>query len=182
MEIVGWIRELDKAACGGIVVEGDRTCISHGRPYSFQGAKLACKKNCVIAEGFIRSTLTNGRSQVIHGMKTSGGCPLISTLNDCDGVGNEIGEATPLSFAQDHNGGWIGDTFAEQTGKRFLVKNSETGEPLAKRKFIALVGGVKQEGTTDKNGYAHVDAKDGDSIELHLVFEAPTGPLMYGGV
>jgi hypothetical protein len=55
MEIVGWIRELDKAACDGIVVEGDPTCISYGRPNSFQGAKLACKKNCVIADGFLRS-------------------------------------------------------------------------------------------------------------------------------
>ena len=93
MDIVGWIREGDKAACGGTVVEGDQTCKSYGRAYAFQGARMACRKNCVIAEGFGRSTLTNGRSRAIHGMVTSGGCPVYSTLNDIDGVGNESGES-----------------------------------------------------------------------------------------
>ncbi len=91
MKIIGWIRYGDMAACGGTVVEGDQTCISYGRAYTFQGARMACRKNCVIADGFMRSTLTNGRSQVIHGMVTSGGCPVYSTLNDIDGVGNESG-------------------------------------------------------------------------------------------
>lgn len=177
MKIIGWIRQGDKAACGGAVAEGLSTCTSRGVPYSFQGARMACSKNCLIAEGFSRSTLANGRSRAIHGMMTSGGCPLYSTLNDIDGVDNEGGEALPLSFSQDHNGAWVGDTFAEQIGKRFLIKNSETGEPLTNRKFIAIVGGTKKEGTTDKNGYAHVDAEVGDSIELHMIFEAPTGPL-----
>ena len=151
MNIIGWIREGDKSACGGTVVEGLKTCTGRGVPYSFQGARVACRNNCVIAEGFARSTLANGRSRVIHGMKTS-------------------------------SGEWVGDTFAEQTGKRFLVKNSETDAPLANRKFIAVVVGVKQEGTTDNNGYAHIDAKDGDPIELHLIYEAPAGPLTYGGI
>jgi uncharacterized Zn-binding protein involved in type VI secretion len=182
MEIIGWIREGDRAACGGLVVEGDQSCISHGRPYSFQGAHLACKKKCSIAEGFVRCTLTNGRSAVIHGMKTSGGCPLLSTLNDIDGVSNEAGTTVPLSFVQDNSDDWVGDTFEEQTGKRFLFADSETGEPLANRKFVARVGDRKQEGTTDKNGYADIDAEDGEVIELHLVFEAPTGPLTFGGV
>lgn len=92
MDIVGWIRQLDHAACGGTVVEGDQFTISDGRAYAFQGARLACKKNCVIAQGYAFSTLTNGCNQVMHGMRTSGGCPLYSTLNDVDGVGNESGE------------------------------------------------------------------------------------------
>jgi hypothetical protein len=142
---------------------------------------MACKNNCKIIEGFARRTW-NGQQFVIHGMKTSAGCPLISTLNDTDGVSNAGGEAIPLSFIQDQNGEWVGDTFAEQTGKRFLVKHRETGEPLPNRKFVAIVGGVKKEGTTDRNGYAHVDAKDGDSIELHLIFDAPTGSLKHGDV
>jgi uncharacterized Zn-binding protein involved in type VI secretion len=179
MEIIGWIRELDTASCGGVVSEGDQCFRSMGRPYAFQGARMACTAHCVIAEGYTQSTLTNRRSRVIHGMKTSGGCPLISSLNDRDGVRNGSGQAIPLSFALDENAAWIGDTFAEQVGKRFLVRNSDTGELLVNRPFIALVSGVKQEGMTDKNGYAHVDAKEGDAIELHLVYQAPTGPLTY---
>jgi uncharacterized Zn-binding protein involved in type VI secretion len=84
MRIIGWIREGDKAACGGTVVEGLATCTGRGVPYGYQGPRMACRKRCVIAEGFARATLVNGRGRVIHGMKTSGGCPLISTLNDLD--------------------------------------------------------------------------------------------------
>lgn len=108
MRIIGWIREGDRAACGGQVVEGDQLCRSRGRPYSFQGAKLACAKKCTIAEGFMRRTLTNRRYAVIHGMKTSGGCPLISTLNDMDGVGNETGSPVPTTFFQNSDGAWVG--------------------------------------------------------------------------
>lgn len=65
-------------------------------------------KKCSIAEGFMRRTLTNGRHAVIHGMKTSGGCPLLSTLNDLDGVGNESGELVPPSFFLNADGRWTG--------------------------------------------------------------------------
>lgn len=106
MRIIGWIREGDKAACGGHVVWGDQLCKSHGKPYAFEGARLVCAKNCVIAEGFMRRTLTNRRHAVIHGMKTSGGCPLISTLNDIDGVGNGTGADIPAGFFQNADGEW----------------------------------------------------------------------------
>jgi uncharacterized Zn-binding protein involved in type VI secretion len=108
MEIIGWVRQGDKAACGAMVCEGDPTVISMGLPYTFQGAKLACKKNCVIAEGYLYSILTNGKPQVLHGMMTSGSCPLISTLNDFDGVGNESGEAVATAFFLNADGFWTG--------------------------------------------------------------------------
>jgi len=111
MKIIGWIREGDKAACGGAVVEGDHTCTSDGRAYSFQGARMACRKNCVIAEGWMTSTLTNGRAQVLHAMKTTGGCPLESTLNDRDGWSNEGGEV-PVKFFKNAAGQWTGITAA----------------------------------------------------------------------
>lgn len=106
MKIIGWIRYGDKTACGGTVVEGLPNCTSHGRAISFQGARIACRKGCVIVEGFPRATLPNGRPRVIHGMVTSGGCPCYSTLNDIDGVGNESGEACRklLSSAKMANG------------------------------------------------------------------------------
>jgi uncharacterized Zn-binding protein involved in type VI secretion len=106
MEIIGWIRQDDKAACGGVVVEGDPLFIGDGLPYTFEGARLSCKKNCVIAEGYAFSTLPNGRNQVIHGMKTSSGCPLLSTLNDLFGVGNESGAAVPTAYFHNAAGQW----------------------------------------------------------------------------
>lgn len=32
MKIIGWIRQSDKAACGGTVAEGLTTFTSHGKP------------------------------------------------------------------------------------------------------------------------------------------------------
>jgi uncharacterized Zn-binding protein involved in type VI secretion len=108
MKIIGWIRLGDKAACGGTVIEASMVEISHGRGYSFQGARMACNKNCLIAEGFLRSTLSNGRCQVTHGQITSGGCPLQSTLNDIDGVGNESGEGIGEKHFLNADGAWAG--------------------------------------------------------------------------
>lgn len=163
MNIIGWIREGDKAACGGTVVEGDLTCTSHGRAYSFQGAHMACRKNCVIAEGFIRSTLTNGRSQVIHGMVTSGGCPLQSTLNDIDGVGNESGEHVPASFVE-HQGEWVEKKFDEQ----FFFKD-ENGTILAGIPYTVKLDDELIHGTTDDDGKTERYVTDGaKQIEFHI--------------
>jgi uncharacterized Zn-binding protein involved in type VI secretion len=108
MEIIGWIRLGDKAACGGTVIEGSAFEISHGRGYSYQGARMACPKNCVIVDGLLRATLSNGRCQVTHGQVTSGGCPLQSTLNDIDGVGIEAGEAIADKHFLNADGEWAG--------------------------------------------------------------------------
>jgi len=86
MKIAGYIRITDKTSCGGTVAEGDESCTSHGRAYAFQGARISCRKHCVISDGLTRASLPNGRPRVVHGMKTSGGCTCESSLNDIDGV------------------------------------------------------------------------------------------------
>lgn len=175
MEIVGWIRVGDKAACGGTVVEGDETCISYGRAYAFQGAHLACQKGCVIADGFIRAVLTNGRSQVIHGMMTSGGCPLQSTLNDIDGVGVDEAEETPIRFVKDDDGGWVGK-MNEGYDQHFILTDEETGEPLANRQYRMTCNGKVTEGTTDANGKtAKVSSDDSAEVTIEVMPEGYTG-------
>ena len=89
MTDAGFVRVGDKTGCGGTVLEGDDTCISHGRAYAFQGARVSCRKRCVIAEGDMRHILANGRPRVVHGMKTSGGCICESTLTGIDGAGHD---------------------------------------------------------------------------------------------
>ena len=106
MKIIGWIRLGDVAACGGKVAEGLNTCTGRGIAYSFEGARMACRNNCVIAEGFSRSKLPNGRSRVIHNMKSSGGCPVYSTLNDIDGVANQSGEVIAEKHFLNADGQW----------------------------------------------------------------------------
>lgn len=86
MEIRGWLRATDAADCGGTVAEGSSCEFSGGIGYTFQGARMACPKSCVIVEGYPRSLLANGKAQVLDGQITSGGCRLISTLNGVDGV------------------------------------------------------------------------------------------------
>jgi uncharacterized Zn-binding protein involved in type VI secretion len=174
MKIIGWIRQGDKAACGGKVVEGMAHCTGRGVPYTFQGAQIACKKNCKIIEGFARRTW-NGRQFVIHGMKTSGGCPLISTLNDTDGVGNDAGEAIPSSFFQDHIGQWIGNTAGVSSSIRqaydeqFLLLGGD-GRPLAGAYYTAkLASGELVHGETDDEGKTRRFYTTGaHNIEIHL--------------
>ncbi|MES2163901.1 MAG: PAAR domain-containing protein [Pseudomonadota bacterium] len=158
MNIIGWIREGDMAACGGKVAEGLDTCTSRGVPYTFQGARMACRNNCLIAEGFSRATLANGRSRVIHGMKSSGGCPIYSTLNEIDGVGNESGEAIPLGFIQCHDGQWAGNTagvsssFRQEYDEQFLLLDGDS-RPLARTYYTAkLAAGEFLHGETDEEG------------------------------
>jgi uncharacterized Zn-binding protein involved in type VI secretion len=84
--IRGFIRISDRASCGGTVAEGSSCEFSDGIGYSFQGARMSCSQNCVIAEGDPSSILSNGKAQVLDGQRTSGGCGLISTLTGVDGV------------------------------------------------------------------------------------------------
>lgn len=174
MEIIGWIRQNDKAACGGTVAEGDSFCLSHGRPYSFRGARMACQKKCVIAEGFTRSSL-NGRNQVIHGMKTSGGCPLLSTLNDLDGVGNESGKEIPIRFVQDNEGAWVGKT-NEGYDQHFVLTDEQTGKVLPNRYYRMSFNGKVIEGKSDVNGMtAKVTSDEPTEVSIEIMPEGYTG-------
>ncbi len=175
MSIIGWIREGDKAACGGTVAEGLNTCTGLGVPYTFQGARMACRNNCVIVEGYSRATLANGCSRVIHGMRTSGGCPVYSTLNDLDGVGNESGDAIPLGFIQDHNGQWIGNAAGVSSSVRqaydeqFLLLGGD-GRALAGTYYTAkLTSGELVHGETDDEGKTLRFYTTGvHQVEIHL--------------
>ena len=84
--IRGWVRMADRADCGYAVAEGSAFDTSGGIGYTFRGARMACSRNCKIADGDPSSTLSNGAAQVLDGHSTSGGCRLISTLNGVDGV------------------------------------------------------------------------------------------------
>lgn len=175
MDIIGWIREGDQAACGGTVAQGDPHCMSMGKAYSFEGARMACPKNCVIAEGFARSTLPNGRSRVFHGMKTSGGCPLLSTLNDRDGVGNTGGPDVPIRFVQNEAGEWVGKS-NEGYDQHFVLTDEQTGTPIADRYYRMTFNGKTIEGKTDTNGKTEkVTADDPAEVTIELMPEGYTG-------
>nr|WP_239691114.1 PAAR domain-containing protein [Pseudomonas sp. NFPP07] len=54
-------------------------------------------------------------------------------------------------------------------GQSFSITNSETGNPLAFRDYVATINGVETSGTTDANGIAHVKTTTPDAnISLHF--------------
>ncbi len=149
MKIIGWIRYGDKAACGGTVVEGEPFVTSHGRPLAPYGARMACRKNCVIAQATPSTTLPSGRGIPHHGHITSGGCPLISTLNDIDGVGNQAGEPIATAFFQNAAGEWtpkIPDSQYDE--KAHVVAEHTEGVPY----YIETTDGRVFKGTMPDDG------------------------------
>lgn len=105
MSIIGWIRCGDKAACGGTVIEGDMTTDSYGKPLAYVGARMACRKNCVIVEGHPLVSF-NGKMLAHHGHRTSHGCPLLSTLNGVHGWGSDSSEPIATDYFQNADGQW----------------------------------------------------------------------------
>lgn len=62
--------------------------------------------------------------------------------------------------------------------KSFLVTNSDTGTPLAKREYIAKVGDQIIEGKTDSSGFAHIRTRQSEeTILLHVKFKSPARTL-----
>jgi len=171
MRIIGWIRAGDQAACGEQVIEGDPCSISDGRFLAFEGARMGCSKDCVIAEGYIPDKLFNGRSPVLHGMRTSGGCPLLSTLNDIEGVGNERGGEVPIRFVKDNEGEWVGRA-SEGYDQQFVLTDKQTGEALANRHYKIKFNGKTIKGKTDATGKTvKVEADDPTDVIIEIMPE-----------
>lgn len=153
MKILGWIRVGDKTACGGTVIEGSPDVINFGKRQSFQGARIACRRNCIIAEGQPSCFMSDGKKQPYHGHVTApGACPLISTLNEIDGWEVEDGAEIAASFAKDEEGNWVGVS-TNDYDQHFFIKNDQTNAPLAHVKYrITLDDGRMLEGVSDENG------------------------------
>lgn len=63
-------------------------------------------------------------------------------------------------------------------GKTFSVTDSEGGNPLAYREFVAVVDGRQERGVTDANGIAHIETLSENSIiSLHVKFKSPVRTL-----
>jgi uncharacterized Zn-binding protein involved in type VI secretion len=69
----------------------------------------------------------------------------------------------------------VGKTWA----RSFFVTHSETGQPLANRKYIATVDGQQRNGATDSNGIALIEgASANSSISIHIPFYSPARELI----
>ncbi len=54
-----------------------------------------------------------------------------------------------------------------------LAWDSVTGKPLANRDFVAEIGGVRQFGKTDGEGYAMIETHGEHPFNIHVVFSSP---------
>jgi uncharacterized Zn-binding protein involved in type VI secretion len=166
MGIIGWIRLGDKAACGGIVVEGEARVSHEGIPFAFEGARLACRFNCTIAQAYAHYTLPNGKNAPHHGHMTSRGCPLISTANGVCGVGTGSADAAPAQFIEHEDGGWQQKPDHAEHEHRYLLRDEQSGEPLANVRYkITLASGAVVQGRTDAQGQTEALASEAGSIE-----------------
>lgn len=168
MSIIGWIREGDVAACGASVTLGHPHFISHGKALAYHGSPMACNKGCVIKAGEHHFTLPDGLPQAMHGDKTSGGCPLLSTLNGIHGF--DTSSAAPIATAYFppkvsalaapsvmpealSEEPWI----AGQYDDRYVLLGASDGRPLAHAAYaIEREDGSIEHGVTDGAGHTHL--------------------------
>lgn len=57
--------------------------------------------------------------------------------------------------------------------RRIYVWDSSTGEALKHQAFVADVGGGRQLGKTDNDGYATIETRDSQAFRIHILFSSP---------
>lgn len=141
--------------CGktGVIIDSLPAMKWHGVPTVLDGAVVHCDcppgRNRLIAPVEKRSDTSFSSSS--------------STVVD-------LTPATSMHAASHH--------FVKKFAQAFAITDSETGLPLANRKFIAVVDGLETLGITDAGGLAHIQALSEDSlISLHVVFKSPARTL-----
>lgn len=176
MNIIGWIREGDAAACGGSVKQGHPHFNSHGKALAHHGSPMACKKNCMVTAGEHHFTLPDGLLQALHGDKTSGGCPLMSTLNGIHGVGNASGAPIVTAYFQPA-AAVLADIVEDipwlpgQYDDRYVLLGVSDGRPLAHAAYaIEREDGSVEHGTTDGEGHTHLlrQTLEAEHVRIYL--------------
>lgn len=62
--------------------------------------------------------------------------------------------------------------------RTFVIRDSETGQPLVNRAFVARVDGQQKTGITDSYGLARVEGSSAESVvSLHVMFRSPVREL-----
>ncbi|MDM5179108.1 PAAR domain-containing protein [Massilia sp. DJPM01] len=182
MNIIGWIREGDSAACGASVKLGHPTYTSHGKALAHHGSPMACPYNCVVTAGEHHFTLPDGLPQALHGDKTSGGCPLASTLNGIHGIADPSGAPLVTAYFQPAadalaTGDGAPEAVADapwlpgQYDDRYVLLGVSDGKPLAHAAYaIERDDGSIEHGTTDAGGHTHLlkQTLEAEHVRIYL--------------
>jgi uncharacterized Zn-binding protein involved in type VI secretion len=175
MQIIGWVRVGDSAACGGTVSEGLDTNTAYDRALTFRGARMQCPKlNCVIVGHVPTATMQNGREMFHHGHLTSGGCPLLSSLNDIAGIGVEEGVAAPVLLLEPGGRNWAPVAAGEDAYDEQAQLTAEDTPALAGMPYyIETANGRTLSGRADALGLLpRVETPDADEYMIFWGDEA----------
>lgn len=176
MAVGHYIRRGDKTTCGGAVLGGHPTFSMHGIPVAREGDAVTCGKDgkTYVICGGIYYFAASGR--VAGTLDSYSSCPCQARfLHTLPSATYQSGRGGARSAK-----GPASSTFQDSIrfAKSFAITDSDTGQPLANRAYIALVDGYRKVGRTDASGIAIVEAPRADSmIELHVVFQAPARDL-----
>jgi hypothetical protein len=173
------VRHGDPTTTRGFVMAYSSTINDDGKKVALNGDEATCGtcKGAYKIFGTGKGMSENSRDVVIEGDLVL--CPCNKNrviVGDNPGMFITIGEDLAASGAiqQSARSASSGAPSKQHDyTKWFVVRDRETGKPLAGRDFVARVGGVKQTGTTDSLGYAKISADREQAIDLHIVFSAP---------
>jgi uncharacterized Zn-binding protein involved in type VI secretion len=173
------IRHGDPTTTRGVVIAYSSHMNDKGRKIALSGDEATCG-NCKGAYkiyGTGTKMTEKSRSVVLEGDIVLCPCNKNRVIAGSDpGVFVHMEEDSAGADPVQRNDSSASDpTASEQRDytKWFLVRDRETGKPLAGRDFVARVGGVKQTGKTDSLGYAKISADREQAIDLHIVFSTP---------
>jgi uncharacterized Zn-binding protein involved in type VI secretion len=129
----------------------------------------ACTCGSALVSGVSDTVLINGKNAALvdtagtHGDVVIGGSGTVI-----------IGDShTPAPFIPP-----IPLAIQKSYGQSFTVTDSETGNPLSFRDYVATVNGVDTSGVTDADGIAHIKTPTPNAqISLHIMFNAPARTL-----
>ena len=176
------VRLGDTTTHGGHVLEGFQSFRIEGIPVAGLGHMThcpTCRGDFPIVESVTTDTV-DGVGISVEGMRTACGARLIASQKTdfIEVIETRHGRQDPsdvtacLGKSPEHGG----------YGRRFRAVDSETGMPLGHRQYLADIAGTSRQGTSDSDGFIDIDAAAGALIRLHIVFNAPTGPLKPEGV
>lgn len=176
----------DTTTAGGTVFATQSSSTNMGKNLAVIGDEISCPKckttGRIVPDGPRLTRIFMGSEAALDRDLCMCACDpkprLINSL-DCMSQTMTVDEVVAQGF-----GSWVG--YKEEVynkppessdGKRIQFIDSETNELLANRQYVAIVNGYRRQGVTDGNGYANIDSQSGSGIQVHLIFEAPTGTL-----
>lgn len=156
MAIIGFIVLGDRTSHGGVVVSGDPTWTIDGQPIARVGDKVTCprcKRVSTIVSSRFPTVIDLGRPVAYDQDMTDCGAVIYSRHNNHAGWGEKGSDdeaaATPIEDYVPKQ--------APRFQEHFVLRNNETGEPLAGVPYTIKTGDGKTfEGETDAQGRTDV--------------------------